>query len=58
MKRQHHFPGLEGRQTVKRGQAVATIPWDKVTRVQEGTEESSQGTEQVTDLKVEVTEDA
>ena len=41
LKRQHHFPGLEGRQTVKRGPAVATIPWDKVTRVEEGTEEGS-----------------
>ena len=43
---------------MKRGLAVAPIPWDKVTRVEEGREESGQGTEQAIDLKAEITEAA
>lgn len=43
---------------MKRGLAVAAIPQDKVTRVEEGREESSHGTEQAIDLKAEVPEDA
>ena len=42
---------------MKRGLAVAAIPQDKVTRVEEGREESSHGTEQAIDLKAEVPEE-
>lgn len=43
---------------MKRGLAVVTIPQDKVTRLEEGREESGHGTEQAIDPKAEVPEDA